>query len=84
MSENVKHWKIHSLKELAKLGSIQGTELKTQIEHFIDGDFVGLTKDQRFHYILGGANSLLNYRIISEDDFYSIEKILEKVAKNTK
>lgn len=64
-------------EELEKITSIQSTELKLQILHYLNANFVVYNQEQRYHFILGGANSLLNSNLISEDDFYSIERILD-------
>lgn len=64
------------LERLEEITPIQNTEFKMQIQHFIIRDFLGLTQEQRYFFILGGANTLLECHLIEEDDYYEIQELV--------
>ncbi|HGF9505463.1 TPA: hypothetical protein ACJEU7_002687 [Acinetobacter baumannii] len=64
-------------QKLAKIESIQGSQIKTEIEQFIDGQYYGTSCENRYWYFLGASETLLRTHNISEDDYYEIIKVLD-------
>lgn len=71
------------LQELDKVFSSTQTDLRKQADFFIKGFYMGLTKEQRYYFILGGADNLLNAKFITEDLYYDFIALMEKAYKHS-
>ena len=72
----------HKAKLIVELKSIRPLkhgDLRIQVESYIDEEYYGLTKEQRKYHILGGVHALLEYNIISQDDYYDVVELINKV-----
>lgn len=70
------------LQELDKVFSSKQTDLRKQADYFIKGFYMGLTKEQRYYFILGGADNLLNAKVITKDLYYDFLALMEKAFKH--